>query len=601
MSFALVFLGLVVIFSYGMGNVAAANNTTGDNIYVDTHGNDSWDGLSATHSGSTGPKLTIQNATGTVNMGGTVNIANGYYSGTKNNNITIDKDMNIVGQSRTGTIISGSDINSIFYIPAGINVTITNLTLTNGTSQYGGAIYNQGTLTTKNCNLNFNKATSDDPSAYNVGVGGAIYNAKGGILCLNDTYFSGNDVSDILDGGAIYNVNGATTKINDCIFTNNNANKGGAIYNEQGSLIITNSNFIHNIAYEQGGAIWNTGVSTVNNSNFTNNTCTYGDGGAIRTDWNLTVTNCNFTSNFVGDQGSAIANFGTLSITGSILRNNTATEGAAIYNCALSNFITNINFNQFIQNIGIYVPSAPNIISSLDNVNAELNWWGSNNGPTGIYMLSDGLDPLPVNTWLVLTVAAKSNTINTNSQSTITADLLHDNLGVYHNPNNGCVSNGIQTTYTTTLGTINSPVSMVNGIAISTLKSGTTVGTATIYTKLDNQTIKTLVTIKDPNPLKVSSITPANNAQNISLTAPIIIKFTENIAAGANYSKIYVKNLTTGKIVTITKTILGNTLTIKQTTSRLKNDTYQIYIPSAAVKDKPGNNSETYTSKFKTT
>ena len=50
MSFALVFIGLVVVFSYGMGNVAAANNTTGDNIYVDTHGNDSWDGLSATHS-----------------------------------------------------------------------------------------------------------------------------------------------------------------------------------------------------------------------------------------------------------------------------------------------------------------------------------------------------------------------------------------------------------------------------------------------------------------------------------------------------------------------------------------------------------------------
>ena len=100
---------------------------------------------------------------------------------------------------------------------------------------------------------------------------------------------------------------------------------------------------------------------------------------------------------------------------------------------------------------------------------------------------------------------------------------------------------------------------------------------------------------------KVSSTSPTNNAIGVSLTSSITIKFSENIVAGANYSKIYVKNITTGKIVSITRTISGNTLTIKMTSSRIHKNTYQIYIPSGAIKDKAGNNlTTTYTFKFTT-
>ncbi len=40
---------------------------------------------------------------------------------------------------------------------------------------------------------------------------------------------------------------------------------------------------------------------------------------------------------------------------------------------------------------------------------------------------------------------------------------------------------------------------------------------------------------------------------NIDVTSSITIKFNQSIVPGTNYSKIYVKNLTTGKIVTIIK------------------------------------------------
>jgi methionine-rich copper-binding protein CopC len=100
---------------------------------------------------------------------------------------------------------------------------------------------------------------------------------------------------------------------------------------------------------------------------------------------------------------------------------------------------------------------------------------------------------------------------------------------------------------------------------------------------------------------KVTSTTPTNNAQKVSLNSPLTIKFCENILAGANYSKIYVKNLNTGNVVKITKNISGNTLTIKQSLTRLVNDTYEVVIPYAAVKDINGNNLQAnYIFKFKT-
>jgi C1A family cysteine protease len=99
----------------------------------------------------------------------------------------------------------------------------------------------------------------------------------------------------------------------------------------------------------------------------------------------------------------------------------------------------------------------------------------------------------------------------------------------------------------------------------------------------------------------VSSTSPVNNVTGVSLTRPITIKFSENIIAGANYGNIYIKNLTTGLIVGITKTTSGNILTILMTSKRIALNTYQVYIPAGAIKDKAGNKLiTTYTFKFKT-
>jgi hypothetical protein len=141
--FVLVLIGLVAIFSYSMGNVAAA---PGDTIYVNgTSGQDTWDGQIPVWNGTSGPKATIKNATGTVNTGGTVNIADGQYTGLNNTNININRNMTFAGQSSYGTIINGTNSSTIFIIASGVYSNIVNITLINAkSSNNGGAILNFG-------------------------------------------------------------------------------------------------------------------------------------------------------------------------------------------------------------------------------------------------------------------------------------------------------------------------------------------------------------------------------------------------------------------------------------------------------------------------
>ena len=100
---------------------------------------------------------------------------------------------------------------------------------------------------------------------------------------------------------------------------------------------------------------------------------------------------------------------------------------------------------------------------------------------------------------------------------------------------------------------------------------------------------------------KVTVTIPKSKAIGASKTATITIKFSENIKKGINWSKIYMKNLSKGKIVSIKTWISGNTLKIKMVFKRYPYNKYAIYIPASALKDLVGNNmAKGLTLKFKT-
>jgi predicted outer membrane repeat protein len=563
--FSLVLLGLVIIFSYGVSNVSAAS---GDIIYVnDSSGNDAWNGLNSTYiSGIDGPKATIKNATSTVISGGTVYIAKGNYS---ENNITINNNMNIIGESKSDTLINGENSGTIFDITSDVIVNISNLTFINGNTDNGGAIYNNGYLTLTGCDLINNTA----------GVsGGAIYNS--GTLNPIGSNFINNTSANF--GGAIYsdgilNVTGGT-------FSSNMGGMGGAIYNYN-VLFVSGSNFTNNTGCD-GGAIVNEGSLIETGSTFTSNNAMCA-GGAIITfnDCTLTVNNGTFTGNSA-NFGGAFVNYGEVDVTGSTFKNNTANQwGGVIYNYGTGNF----HFNRIIGNTAGKGNAIYNYYSTMD---ASDNWWGDNNGPS----IGNDVVGLTIPSWLVLKLSANPISIQYNSHSTIIADLRYDNLGSLAG---GYLPNGIPVTFTTNLGTIN-PSSTFNGIATSILTSGGTGGTATISTYLDSQPVSTFVIIKDTIPPKISSTSPKNGAKGISRTATIAIKFSEKIKNSSFWSKIMVKN-SKGQTVKISKSISGTTLNIKTRTKRTANSWYTVTIPRAAIKDLAGKNLQAnYTFKFKT-
>lgn len=431
--------GIAAIFSFGLNTISAANTS----IYVSTHGNNSWDGLNPKWNGTSGPKATINNATGTVVKGGTVYIASGTY---RENKITINKNMNIIGANQKNTIIYGTNTGSIFIIGSNVKVTIANLELLNGTTNNGGTIQNKGILTLKNSIFANNKANM---------------------------------------GGAIYNI--GTLTVSGCSFTGNHAVYGGAIYNDN-SMTIVNSKFTKNSADNSGGSIYNyytnndKGILTLTSTAFTSNNAVYG--GAICTMSHFGTLNVNgvtFTTNNA-TWGGAIYNGDILNVKSSTFNGNHANCGGALYNEGKAVF----TFNQIIKNTAKTQGNA--VFNDLGKSNLSLNWWGSNTNPIkSIYGTT-------VSSWLVLTIKSNPKTIKAKTgTSTVTADLLHNNHGTVIK---GYVPNGIIMNFNTTKGKIIKQAKTVKGAVKTTFKSGSSRGTATITAKLDNQTVKTTIKIK---------------------------------------------------------------------------------------------------------
>ena len=97
----------------------------------------------------------------------------------------------------------------------------------------------------------------------------------------------------------------------------------------------------------------------------------------------------------------------------------------------------------------------------------------------------------------------------------------------------------------------------------------------------------------------VKTIDPANSATNIATNKVIKITLSEPIKSGT--LSIYLKNLKTGKYVTITKKISGNTITLTPTTSLTKATQYSIILNAGSITDSAGNPIKAYTTKFTTT
>ena len=134
----------------------------------------------------------------------------------------------IISGDASGDGQPGANDVRVFFVEEGAEVTIERLTISGGYvfSDFGGGIYNKGTLNLTNSTVAGNRA--EGRGAYAYAVGGGICND--GTLTITNSTLANNTV-------AVY---GDSSKGNDYVRGGNANGLGGGIYS-YGTLIITSS------------------------------------------------------------------------------------------------------------------------------------------------------------------------------------------------------------------------------------------------------------------------------------------------------------------------------------------------------------------------
>ncbi len=187
----------------------------------------------------------------------------------------ITANITITGPGANLLTVSGGNsttVGTIFTITTGVTASISGLTISNGnssSSDQGGGILNDGTLTVSNCTILGNSGTSSVNNE-----GGGITNF--GTLTVSSTSLSGNSAAN---GGGIFNGDGNTLTVTNSTFSGNSVTaKGGGIYNlVGGTLTVSNSTISGNSGGEGGGIETGSTTTTITNSIVAGNTATTND------------------------------------------------------------------------------------------------------------------------------------------------------------------------------------------------------------------------------------------------------------------------------------------------------------------------------------
>jgi autotransporter family porin len=159
------------------------------------------------------------------------------------------------------------------------------------------------------------------------------------------------------------------------------------------------------------------------------------------------------------------------------VNSSTFTDNTAIYGGAICGAGTSIvHFNRFVGNNA----QSGNAVYGNGNFDARLNWWGTNTDPSGDEYYAT------VTPWLVLKATVNPLNSDDGGNSLINAYLLYDSNGLYHDPINGHVPDGIPVYFTVTNGNINPEVSKVfDGLAEALFTSNNS--QSSIKLRIDNQ------------------------------------------------------------------------------------------------------------------
>jgi hypothetical protein len=213
-----------------------------------------------------------------------------------------------------------------------------------------------------------------------------------------------------LKGGGIYNNNGSLI-ISNSIITNNEATgagtdaRGGGIYSTgtggSASVLIQNSTISLNVASRRGGGIsnWDNSLLTISSSSISGNTSTNRGGGIYNRDSdNLSISSSSISGNTSNHRGGGIFNRESDNLTifkSSISGNTSQRSGGGIYNRrsdmtieASSITLNTTNTNATAKGGGLYMTSNGANTTSIINTTISSNISITSGG--GIYAYSSG-------------------------------------------------------------------------------------------------------------------------------------------------------------------------------------------------------------------
>ena len=275
-------------------------------------------------------------------------------------NVTVD------ATDAPGLSLNGGGSDRVLVVDAGLTVTFTNLTFTNGYGyQLAGGILNNGNLTLDHAIVTGNTMTiSVTPGEFWQG-GGGVYTGEGGSLTLVDSSVTNNSAG--WSGGGVYSFFNTMTTIE-------------------------RSTIAGNISSDVGGGLRLLGNATIVNSTISGNESTgwYG-GGLFMTDGVVNMTNTTVAENispsfapaavFVGTFGPGSA---TLNLGNSIIANNVA-EGCFLAPFGAGAVAINSLGNNLFTDGTCFLVGSDQVVG-----NALLGPLADNGGPTWTHALLAG-------------------------------------------------------------------------------------------------------------------------------------------------------------------------------------------------------------------
>ena len=291
----------------------------------------------------------------------------GEYSPTTNDEsfpINVQSFVTIMGESAESVVLNADSISGVLRFDHTQASAITHVTITNGSTTYGGGIY------CANSDLSLsNIILSNNTAEFN---GGGIYCSNSNISLNNVTIYGG--VAHYW-GGGIYCLN-SHPNLTDVIVNGNTAGYGGGIFSQDSDISLSDITISDNEAVYRGGGIYNSSsMSSLTNVIISNNAASTLGGGIYSINSNPILSKVTINNNSAnGNGGGVYLNSSDPILNKVIFIGNTAVNGGGMFcNDSELYLVNDISWNNIPQEIYID-DSYSNVFIAHSNIQGgELN------------------------------------------------------------------------------------------------------------------------------------------------------------------------------------------------------------------------------------